>query len=1089
MLRKPGRWCCSLALFLFSLANAEAKTAESVLPGASLERSITAEERHVYRVEAAGSPLLITVEQRGIDLIVEARGPGDAAPVVVDAPLDAWGTEVLLLSVGAGHHLEVHSGQSFATSGSYTLRVEAVPEDGQRTRALDALSRGGRLAATARPQALAAYREALAVWRTLGEKRWEAEALQAIADLEDQEDNLRAAAEGHLAASSIWRDLDEPRREAVALRRLGVVRKRSGENGEAREAQERALSLWQGLGETVEEERTQSEICLLDHTRGALPEALACYGEVLAFFRQLGDRSQEAQILNNLGGVFDILGEPDTALAHYQQALELRRTLEEPYGQIQTLTNIAVIHRTLGEWQEALSIYGQLHGLIATFGNRDQQARMLNNVGFFYKQLGESQRARVLLQEALEMRREIGDRRGELITLNNLGQTWLHLGDPGRALAAHREALAIAVALEDAGQQTITHMRIAEVAIDQGDAPTALRELAPALDSWKMAGLRRSETEALRLQGQALLLAGRAREALAVFQDTLAARRALRDRLGEAQALHDLARAEQTLRLPDAAYAHTAEAISQIEALRTGFVSPDLRASFMATQRRAYALLIDLLMDRHRADPRHGYDREALRISEQARARSLLDALHSGRSTATSSVPALLIEQRLSLRHRLSAKVERQVKLSQQKKASTEDLSREIETLLTELDGLEAKIRQFDPQRAARLQPPPLEAKEIAAILESDTLLLEYALGEERSYLWVVGTGSCHSFPLPSRREIETLARQVSADLSTVEVGSGRRDAAAQMLAQHLLSPFWKDLTSGIRRLVIVPDGGLHYLPFSALPAPAPGLAWDTPRSYLLEHLEVVVIPSATTLALQRQVLAGRSPALKQAAVLADPVFSADDPRLSSSTKPPGQSRGTGDLLPVFERLPASGREAEAIRSLLPAGQAWTAQGLEASREAVLSGRLRDYRILHFATHGIVDDRSPELSGLVLSLVDGAGQPQEGFLGLADIYELDLRADLVVLSGCRTALGREVGGEGLLGITRAFLHAGVPRVAAGLWKVQDRTTAELMTRFYRALWQDGLPAAAALRKAQLSMRRDYRHPYYWAGFVLQGDWR
>jgi CHAT domain-containing protein len=164
--------------------------------------------------------------------------------------------------------------------------------------------------------------------------------------------------------------------------------------------------------------------------------------------------------------------------------------------------------------------------------------------------------------------------------------------------------------------------------------------------------------------------------------------------------------------------------------------------------------------------------------------------------------------------------------------------------------------------------------------------------------------------------------------------------------------------------------------------------------------------------------------------------------------------------------------------------------GLDANRDAALAADLRDYRVVHFATHALADIQNPELSGLVLSQVDAEGHPREGFLGLSDIYELDLDADLVVLSGCRTALGKEVRGEGVMGLTRGFQYAGVPRVLASLWPVQDRATAELMTRFYRAMWRDHQTPAAALREAQLALRREarYRDPHSWAGFVLQGDW-
>jgi CHAT domain-containing protein len=351
------------------------------------------------------------------------------------------------------------------------------------------------------------------------------------------------------------------------------------------------------------------------------------------------------------------------------------------------------------------------------------------------------------------------------------------------------------------------------------------------------------------------------------------------------------------------------------------------------------------------------------------------------------------------------------------------------------------------------------------------------------------------SFVLPPRKEIEDLAREVYEELSTVGSDARRQREAAELLGKILLGPVWGEAPR-FQRLLVVPDGALHILPLAALRVPDPGQSWTIAgnRQELLKYHEVVYLPSATTLALERQRLEKRPPAPKWAAILADPVFSPHDQRLAkgkaSSTVESVRSGGASKV-PIFERLLSSRREADAIRDLAPTGQVSSKLDLEASREAVLSGDLRSYRVIHFATHGVADTRNPELSGLVLSLVDAAGQPREGFLGLTDVYELDLNADLVVLSGCQTALGKEVNGEGLMGLTRGFLYAGAPRVVASLWRVQDRTTAELMTRFYRALWQDRLPAAAALRKAQQSLSSDprYKDPYSWAGFVLQGDWR
>jgi CHAT domain-containing protein len=300
----------------------------------------------------------------------------------------------------------------------------------------------------------------------------------------------------------------------------------------------------------------------------------------------------------------------------------------------------------------------------------------------------------------------------------------------------------------------------------------------------------------------------------------------------------------------------------------------------------------------------------------------------------------------------------------------------------------------------------------------------------------------------------------------------------------------------------VVPDGALTLLPFATLPAPDPGRPWEAPGPWepLLVKAEVVSIPSATTLAAQRLLLRDRATAPRLAAVFADPVFSADDPRLPRRAVPAGSPRkaiakGSGrsarGLPRGFQRLQATQEEAKKIRDLAPA-KVHLDLGLDANREAVLAGRLRDYRILHFATHAVADTESPELSGLVLSQVDASGRPREGFLGLSDIYGLDLDADLVVLSGCQTALGKEVRGEGLIGLTRGFQFAGVPRVVASLWRVDDRATAELMTHFYQAMWgRHPLAPAAALREAQIALRRDsrYRDFHSWAGFVLQGDWR
>ncbi len=387
-----------------------------------------------------------------------------------------------------------------------------------------------------------------------------------------------------------------------------------------------------------------------------------------------------------------------------------------------------------------------------------------------------------------------------------------------------------------------------------------------------------------------------------------------------------------------------------------------------------------------------------------------------------------------------------------------------------------------------------------------------------------------------------------------------RTQAAA--LSQLLLGPVADQL--GSRRLLIVAEGALQYVPFGALPCPKEqgtgsmeqggtgpedqgtsgrikgqdsrekGQAkelklqgdnypsphpsppvWDEGgRPLVIDH-EIVNLPSASALAMLRKETVNRQPASRSVAVLADPVFEADDPRVSGrgvprqSPKPTivSHRKSTAATLSDLQlslrdvgmlqgglgipRLLSTRQEAEGILSVSLSGTCLKAVDFKASRETAVSLELSQFRIVHFATHGLLNNQHPELSGLVLSLVDEQGKPQNGFLRLHDIYNLNLPADLVVLSACNTGLGKDIKGEGLVGIVRGFMYAGAARVVASLWKVDDEATAELMKRFYQQMFQERLSPAAALRVAQveLSQQKKWRSPYYWAGFVLQGEWK
>jgi len=281
-------------------------------------------------------------------------------------------------------------------------------------------------------------------------------------------------------------------------------------------------------------------------------------------------------------------------------------------------------------------------------------------------------------------------------------------------------------------------------------------------------------------------------------------------------------------------------------------------------------------------------------------------------------------------------------------------------------------------------------------------------------------------------------------------------------------------------KVLVVADGVLHYLPFSVLQSPS---GFGESESMLASH-ELISVPSMSVLATQRKIHLQQHRPGRELAVFADPVFGRDDPRLRTPTD-------VTAMQTALPRLPATAHEARSIAGLVAPEQQLLAMGFNASLDAVMNTQLSDYRIIHFATHGRIDSRYPALSELVFSQIDENGQPREGSLRLHDIYNLDLQAELVAMSACSTALGREIAGEGLTGLTQGFMYAGSRSVLASLWQVPDRATAELMTRFYRNLLEGEQSPSAALRQAQLELasKARWRSPYFWGAFVLQGEWK
>jgi CHAT domain-containing protein len=649
-----------------------------------------------------------------------------------------------------------------------------------------------------------------------------------------------------------------------------------------------------------------------------------------------------------------------------------------------------------------------------------------------------------------------------------------------------------------------------------GATGSAQRAYERALGQSLAMGDRREASYALNRIACLLRGEGRFEEALGHLDRARALSRASRDRVGEALSLYNTATVEDARGHLRIALDRLQDSLEISESLRADVASLHLRSSYIASLRERREREVGLLMRLHVKQPAVGYDRLGFEASEKARARSLLDGLTEARAGIREGVDPTLLEREASIRRSLNAKAERIRRLSRESATASEaaELERELDELTNALRELEAEVRAASPRFAALMQPRPLGLEAVQQqVVDARSVLLQYFVGEHQSFLWVVTPKTLEGHPLPGRQEIEGLVQEMHT--SFVRAGSPRpisvrtegdptAPAAMAELSRILLSPIEGRFEG--KRLLVAPDGALSLVPFAALPAPGFGPELRKPNAWLLDQHEIVYLPSASTVALVRGEWEQKGPRPRSAAVFADPVFEADDPRIARKGRSPPMRQGlppqgTSPLSrslpraespqrnPRIPRLLETRREARAIAALLP--DAKLVLGFEASRETATSPDLAEYRIVHFATHGIIDNDHPELSGVVLSLFDAEGVPQDGFLRLHDIYNLHLPADLVVLSACSTALGRQVTGEGLVGLVRGFMYAGSRRVVASLWDVDDEATSELMRRFYQRMFQDDLAPAAALRAAQLEMSRVRRwsHPRNWAAFILQGEWR
>jgi len=840
--------------------------------------------------------------------------------------------------------------------------------------------------------------------------------------------------------------------------------------------------------------------------QGHMKEAEETAKEALDLSQKIGDKQRILQSMMSLGSAYYYVSQMQESLEICEQVLTLAREAGNRKALSRALNNIASVLRDMGRYEDSLSYYNQVIALARELKDLPMQWTATRNIGVLYDQMGELDKAEGPLKDSLRIARELKDEPGKSL-VKNVGKvtqeaSLLTLG----LWEVDRQHYAAALNYYEQSQASKPENQAftAELLTDMAAAHEKLGESQKSVELLQQA-LKIQESTGTGISGTTLSLLGNSQESLGQLKEALATQEralALVRQLGgnpqwEWQGESRIGHVQRGLGENEEALEHYRNSISLLEHLRASALKTESgRADIFASSRAIYADTADLLVELHR-------ESEALEVAERGRARAFLDMLALSR---TGLAEELTPEQRKREDGILARISDVQKNLWKENISPDEEkkLKAELTSAEDDLEAFHLEVRQSDPRYASIRYPEPISISRIREeLLDEQTALVEFLLGEKRSLVWVVAKNKLIIGVLPPRKEIEEqVAAYRKALTERAQTLTLRRslidvNRLGEKMYASLLQPVEGALTfSG--RLIIVPDGVLHYLPFETLiPSGRHEAPGESQPAYLAEKFATVYAPSASALvtvrAMNKQVAAPAKALLAFGDPIAPPAperkTATDDatrtalPRLDTPVTDEYRERGFS-----FTRLPYTREEVLGISKLYSAAQREIYLGDEAREETVKSEKMDQFRYIHFASHGFIDESKPGRSGILLSR--DAHSAEDGVLQMGEIMRLKLNADLVTLSACNTGLGKLVNGEGILGLTRAFFYAGARNITVSLWNVNDSSTSALMKVFYENL-NRGLSKSAALRQAKLTLLRGkeaaWRHPYYWAGFVLVGE--
>lgn len=1048
--------------------------------GNVIKSQLKGEQKEEYYLRVESNQLIyIVVNQMGVDVVVTLRNSQHEKILEVDSPNGKEGQEPIFCKINeAGNYtLEISSLDPEASLGKYEIFFKELknsdPEDEILMLAEKLLTEANtlRLENKSLNEAAEKYRRVLTIYEKL--------------KLSDKYTNSPMA------------EILSPIKEANILTVLGRTLFLLEEYEKSANVFEKALLIFRENGNILAQAECLGNIGEGLKFSGDKENALKYYLESLALYRQGKDQKREIITNNNIGSIYDLLGNKREARQYYLEALRLAEPLEHP-DLAAICGNLGLIYEDLEEHQKALNYHQQSLAIYEKAGSVLNVGIVLSNIGATYDNLGDYPRALNYYDQAIQKFEATNAIISKAKTLINKGVIYSKTRQFSNAKTCYEEALNVFKNKGNVRGIASVLTKLASLKSPDYSYEQKLSLLAEALKLRKDTLDLYGEAYTHLLIGNVLAEKKEYSEAEISYQNSLKINRRIGDQRGEIATLYELAKLHKSLGNLDIAKQEIEKAIDMVELSRISVDVQSLRTTYFAQSHSFYDFYIDLLMSLSK-EGSDEYAVSAFEFSEKSRSRSFLDSLSQPTTHSGSELISLQRSQQSLINHKINQLILLKKEGVLEKIPLVE---KEIDLIRVELEKTEAKVRSNTSQSPNSSTPLSLRVIQ-EKIIDSNTVLFEYFLGENQSFLWVIKKNSINTYFLPRREIIEKLAKKMDGSIrkrtnatkytepEDITEADAQYIETARKLSDIILQPFLNNLNE--RQIIVVTDECLNYISFNTLPIKAKS---RVSGDYLpmISKFEIINILSASSLIRLREKTDSKSKKSNTIAIIADPIFDSKDERISKKVvKSDDVALRAIDLERggiSFKRLPFTETEGTNIGNLAIAQNYKCDKyfGINAQMKPFLE-RANIYRMIHFATHGASKNFHNGLSAIIMSLLDENGNYIDGILSTDIILGLNLNADLVVLSACNTGLGENFAGEGTVGIARSFMYAGAKSVIVSLWPVDDAATSELMKRFYIEVFKNQVTYSEALRLAQVSMltHPKWKDPFFWGAFIIQGE--